>query len=147
MIGNLNTPISVVYSAIIYCLRAMVDLDIPLNQGCLVPITVKIPPGCILDPSDTAAVVGGNVCTSQRITDVVLKAFEACAASQGCCNNLTFGMGGKNEKGEHVAGWGYYETIAGGSGAGPDWEGVTQVASLLPPKRPNSPTRKARTRI
>ncbi len=57
--------------------------QIPLNQGCLVPITVKIPPHCLLDPNPTAAVVGGNVTTSQRITDVVLKAFEVCAASQG----------------------------------------------------------------
>lgn len=123
--GNLNAPVSVTYSAIIYCLRAMVDQDIPLNQGCLVPITVKLPPGCCLDPSDTAAVVGGNVCTSQRVTDVVLKAFEAAAASQGDCNNLTFGNGGKNDKGEHVPGFGYYETIAGGSGAGPTWEGTS----------------------
>lgn len=69
--------------------------------------------------------VGGNVTTSQRITDVVLKAFEACAASQGCCNNFTFGKGGKNEKGEHVEGWGYYETICGGTGAGETWDGVT----------------------
>lgn len=84
--GNHNCPKSVVHSAIIYCLRAMVDLDIPLNQGCLNPIEVRIPKGCFLDPSDTAAVVGGNVLTSQRITDVVLKAFRACAASQGDCN-------------------------------------------------------------
>lgn len=64
----------------------MVDEDIPLNQGCLVPIEVKIPPNCLLNPSETAAVVGGNVCTSQRITDVVLKAFGAAADSQGDCN-------------------------------------------------------------
>ncbi|KAI5478517.1 5-oxoprolinase [Pseudohyphozyma bogoriensis] len=115
--GNLNAPVSVTYSAIIYTLRAMVDLDIPLNQGCLVPITVKLPKGCCLDPSDTAAVVGGNVCTSQRVTDVVLKAFQACAASQGDCNNLTFG----------AEGYGYYETICGGSGAGPTWEGTSGV--------------------
>ncbi|ORY90934.1 Hydantoinase B/oxoprolinase [Leucosporidium creatinivorum] len=125
--GNLNAPVSVTYSAIIYCLRAMVDQDIPLNQGCLVPITVNLPPGSCLNPSATAAVVGGNVCTSQRVTDVVLKAFEAAAASQGCCNNLTFGTGGKNEQGEHVAGFGYYETIAGGSGAGPHWDGTSGV--------------------
>lgn len=70
----------------VYCLRAMVNLDnIPLNQGALVPITVKLPSGSCLNPSPTAAVVGGNVCTSQRVTDVVLKAFKAAAASQGCC--------------------------------------------------------------
>jgi 5-oxoprolinase (ATP-hydrolysing) len=66
-----------------------------------------VPPGSILDPSEEAAVVGGNVLTSQRIVDVVLKAFEVCAASQGCMNNITLGE----------SGWGYYETVAGGSGA------------------------------
>lgn len=68
---------------------------------------VEIPKGSLLDPSDEAAVVGGNVLTSQRIVDVVLGAFRACAASQGCMNNITFG----NEF------WGCYETVAGGSGA------------------------------
>ncbi|GAA5891430.1 hypothetical protein JCM5296_006525 [Sporobolomyces johnsonii] len=136
--GNLNAPISVTYSAIIYSLRAMVD-QIPLNQGCLVPIEVKLPPGCCLDPSDTAAVVGGNVCTSQRVTDVVLKAFDAAAASQGDCNNLTFGNGGKNEKGEHVTGFGYYETIAGGSGAGPTWEGTSGVHTHMTNTRITDP--------
>jgi 5-oxoprolinase (ATP-hydrolysing) len=72
----------VAYSAIIYALRCMVTRDIPLNQGCLAPITVKIPPQCLLNPSPEAAVVGGNVLTSQRVTDVVLKAFGAAAASQ-----------------------------------------------------------------
>ena len=84
--GNHNCPKSVSHSAIIYCLRSMVSMDIPLNQGCLTPIEVKIPKGSLLDPSDSAAVVGGNVLTSQRITDVVLKAFKAVAASQGDCN-------------------------------------------------------------
>ncbi|KAK0609246.1 Hydantoinase B/oxoprolinase [Bombardia bombarda] len=69
-------------SAIIYTLRCMISEDIPLNQGCLVPVTVKIPPKSLLSPSDNAAVVGGNVLTSQRVTDVIFKAFEACAASQ-----------------------------------------------------------------
>jgi 5-oxoprolinase (ATP-hydrolysing) len=72
-------------------------------------------------------VVGGNVLTSQRVTDVVLKAFNACAASQGCCNNLTFGFGGNVEGEEEVQGFGYYETIAGGSGAGPTWDGTNGV--------------------
>ncbi|GAA6038543.1 hypothetical protein JCM8097_004622 [Rhodosporidiobolus ruineniae] len=127
--GNLNAPVSVTYSAIIYCLRAMVDSDIPLNQGCLVPIQVKLPPGCCLDPSDTAAVVGGNVCTSQRVTDVVLKAFKAAAASQGDCNNLTFGTNG----------FGYYETICGGSGAGPTWEGTSGVHTHMTNTRITDP--------
>ncbi|KAF8154608.1 Hydantoinase B/oxoprolinase [Crassisporium funariophilum] len=125
--GNLNSPISVVHSAVIYCMRAMLDLDIPLNAGCLVPLEIKIPPKSLLSPSRTAAVCGGNVLTSQRIVDVVLKAFHAAAASQGCTNNLTFGAGGKDKDGNSIAGWGYYETIAGGSGAGPSWHGTDGV--------------------
>ncbi|KPJ05827.1 5-oxoprolinase [Papilio xuthus] len=106
--GNLNAPRAITLSALIYCLRCMVGHDVPLNQGCLKPVQVIIPSGSILDPSEGAAVVGGNVLTSQRIVDVVLKAFQVCAASQGCMNNLTLGE----------ANWGYYETVAGGSGAG-----------------------------
>ncbi|CAH0696219.1 unnamed protein product [Spodoptera exigua] len=111
--GNLNAPRAITLSALIYCLRCMVGHDVPLNQGCLNPVKVIIPEGSILDPSDDAAVVGGNVLTSQRIVDVVLKAFQVCAASQGCMNNLTLGE----------EDWGYYETVAGGSGAGPGWHG------------------------
>ena len=80
--GNINAPEAVTYSAIIYVLRCLIEDDIPLNQGCLKPIAVKIPKGSLLSPADGAAVVGGNVLTSQRVTDVLLKAFEACAASQ-----------------------------------------------------------------
>ncbi|KAK5647177.1 hypothetical protein RI129_002069 [Pyrocoelia pectoralis] len=115
--GNCNSPKAITLSALIYCLRCMVGHDIPLNQGCLTPIKTIIPKGSILDPSDQAAVVGGNVLTSQRIVDVVLKAFKVCAASQGCMNNITFG----NES------WGNYETVAGGSGAGPTWMGCSGV--------------------
>ncbi|KAM0755614.1 cytoplasmic protein [Meredithblackwellia eburnea MCA 4105] len=139
MRGNLNAPISVVYSAVIYCLRAMVDEDIPLNAGCLAPITLKIPPNSLLDPSDTCAVVGGNVVTSQRITDVVLLAFSACAASQGDCNNLTFGTGGVNEEGLFVEGWGYYETISGGAGAGEGWVGESGVHTHMTNTRMTDP--------
>ncbi|KAK0548808.1 hypothetical protein OC844_006970 [Tilletia horrida] len=139
VIFNFNCPRSVVASAIIYCLRSMVSQEIPLNQGCLEPIEIKIPKGCLLDPSDTAAVVGGNVMTSQRITDVVLRAFEACAASQGDCNNLTFGLGGRDEQGNHVEGFGYYETIAGGSGAGPSWHGTSGVHTHMTNTRITDP--------
>jgi 5-oxoprolinase (ATP-hydrolysing) len=76
-------------------------------QGCLKPVKVIIPQGSLLDPSEEAAVVGGNVLTSQRIVDVILSAFGICAASQGCMNNITIG----------TEDWGYYETVAGGSGA------------------------------
>lgn len=128
VLGNTNAPIAIVNSAIIYCLRCMIKSDIPLNQGCLSPIDIKVPPGSILSPSPTAAVVGGNVLTSQRIVDVIFKAFKAAAASQGDTNNLTFGKGGKSEEdGTHVDGFGYYETIAGGGGAGPSWDGQSGV--------------------
>ena len=126
--GNTNAPEAVTYSAIIYCLRCLITEDIPLNQGCLAPITVRIPPGSLLSPSEKAAVVGGNVLTSQRITDVIFRCFEACAASQGDCNNLTFGFGGNKSGDENsTKGFGYYETIAGGSGAGPTWNGTDGV--------------------
>jgi len=126
--GNTNAPEAVTYSAIIYCLRCLISEDIPLNQGCLAPITVHIPPGSFLSPSGKAAVVGGNVLTSQRVTDVILRCFQACAASQGDCNNLTFGFGGNLGDGsEATRGFGYYETIAGGSGAGETWEGTSGV--------------------
>ncbi|KAJ4396706.1 hypothetical protein N0V93_000927 [Gnomoniopsis smithogilvyi] len=125
--GNINAPEAVTFSAIIYCLRCLISEDIPLNQGCLKPVKVKIPPKSLLSPSDNAAVVGGNVLTSQRVTDVIFRAFRACAASQGDCNNLTFGFGGNEAGQEVVKGFGYYETIAGGSGAGPDWDGTSGV--------------------
>ncbi|GLD94054.1 hypothetical protein PINS_up002665 [Pythium insidiosum] len=130
--GNVNTPPAVVFSAIIYCLRCFLPgEDLPLNQGCLNPIDVRLPErGSILNPSPTAAVVGGNVLTSQRITDVVLKAFGACAASQGCMNNLTFGSA---ELG------GYYETIAGGAGAGPSWHGRSGVHTHMTNTRITDP--------
>ena len=128
--GNLNAPPAVTASAIIYCLRCLIaDIDIPLNQGCLAPVEIKIPEGCFLNPSSNAAVVGGNVLTSQRVTDVVLRAFEACAASQGCMNNLTFG----DEN------FGYYETIAGGAGAGPTWHGCSGVHTHMTNTRITDP--------
>ncbi len=118
MIGNCNAPRAVTYSAIIYCLRCLVKSDIPLNQGCMNPIKIIFPDGySVLNPSPDAAVVGGNVLTSQRLTDVILKTFKAAADSYGDMNNLTFGT----DK------WGYYETIGGGSGAGPSWSGKSGV--------------------
>jgi 5-oxoprolinase (ATP-hydrolysing) len=128
--GNLNAPPAVTASAIIYCLRCLLpSSDIPLNQGCLAPIRIVIPKRCILNPSPEAAVVGGNVLTSQRVTDVVLRAFQACAASQGCMNNLTFGD----------ATMGYYETIAGGAGAGPSWHGCSGVHTHMTNTRITDP--------
>ncbi|XP_041823579.1 5-oxoprolinase [Melanotaenia boesemani] len=127
--GNCNAPRAITLSALIYCLRCMVGQDIPLNQGCLAPIKVIIPPGSILQPSQNAAVVGGNVLTSQRVVDVIFKAFEVCAASQGCMNNISFGS-------ETV---GYYETVAGGAGAGPGWNGRSGVHSHMTNTRITDP--------
>ncbi|PIO23846.1 hypothetical protein AB205_0014510 [Aquarana catesbeiana] len=127
--GNCNAPRAITLSALIYCLRCMVGQDIPLNQGCLVPIKYIIPKGSILDPSPDAAVVGGNVLTSQRIVDVIFKAFQVCAASQGCMNNVTFG----NEK------IGYYETVAGGAGAGQHWDGRSGIHSHMTNTRITDP--------
>ncbi|MDH5750982.1 MAG: hydantoinase B/oxoprolinase family protein [Deltaproteobacteria bacterium] len=111
--GNHNVPPAVVSSVIIYVLRTLIDEDIPLNGGFMTPVTVDIPHPSMLSPSPEAAVVAGNVETSSRITDVLLKAFGAVAGAQGTMNNLTFGDDT----------FGYYETIGGGSGAGPDWHG------------------------
>ena len=125
---NHNAPPAVTYSATIYCLRCLMD-NLPrscgekravipcLNQGCLAPITFILPEGSMLKPSIDAAVVGGNVLTSQRVVDLIFKAFKVCAASNGCMNNLTFG----DES------FGYYETIGGGAGAGPHWHGQSGV--------------------
>ncbi|KAI3632101.1 hypothetical protein MIR68_009937 [Amoeboaphelidium protococcarum] len=132
--GNLNAPIAITKSAVIYCLRSIIGQDIPLNQGCLEPITIIVPEGCILKPFDNVAVVAGNVLTSQRIVDVIFKAFRECAASQGCMNNLTFGQNNSSSSVNGAessdtksgsGGYGYYETIAGGSGAGPSWNGTS----------------------
>lgn len=95
----------------------------------MAPISVNLPEGSFLNPGPTAAVVGGNVLTSQRVTDVVLLAFGAAAASQGCMNNLTFGN-------EH---FGYYETIAGGAGAGPYWHGKSGVHTHMTNTRITDP--------
>ncbi|OJJ00711.1 hypothetical protein ASPVEDRAFT_61339 [Aspergillus versicolor CBS 583.65] len=123
----LNAPKAIAHSAIIYVLRALIDVDIPLNEGCLAPVNVIIPEGTLINPSGHAAVCAGNPITSQRITDVVLGAFNACAASQGCCNIISFGMGGLDENGVDVPGFGVGETICGGSGAGPSWHGTSGV--------------------
>lgn len=107
----------------------MVGYDIPLNQGCLAPIKVIIPEKSILNPSDNAAVVGGNVLTSQRIVDTILKAFSVCAGSQGCMNNITVG----DET------WGYYETVGGGSGASSISDGVGGVHTHMTNTRITDP--------
>jgi 5-oxoprolinase (ATP-hydrolysing) len=117
MAGNLNAPRAVVQAAVIYVLRALVAERIPLNGGCLDPVEIRIPEGSLLDPPPGAAVVGGNVETSQRIVDVLLGALGLAAASQGTMNNVAFGD----------ARYGYYETIGGGAGACAGWPGASGV--------------------
>ncbi|CAF1096220.1 unnamed protein product [Rotaria sp. Silwood1] len=127
---NWNAPRSITNSAIIYCLRAMIAHEIPLNNGCMRPIEVILPPGSLLNPHKDAAVVGGNVLTSQRLVDVILHAFGACAASQGCMNNITWGDNKATS---------YYETVAGGAGAGPNWHGRSGVHTHMTNTRITDP--------
>ncbi|MGK7368583.1 MAG: hydantoinase B/oxoprolinase family protein [Candidatus Halalkalibacterium sp. M3_1C_030] len=120
--GNLNATPAIVNSVIMYVLRVLVDEPLPLNEGLLDPITIKLP-GCMLnpefkdDPADCPAVVGGNTETSQRLVDLLLKPFNQVACSQGTMNNVLFG----NDE------FGYYETIGGGTGAGPGFHGTDAV--------------------
>ncbi|KAF2088959.1 5-oxoprolinase [Saccharata proteae CBS 121410] len=125
-LGNQNAPKSICLSAIIYCLRCLIDQDIPLNQGCLASINVINPEGSILNPSDEAAVYAGNTQTSQRLVDVILRAFDACAASQGCMNSVGF-FGGRDAKPGQGYKFAYGETICGGAGGGPTWDGASAV--------------------
>jgi 5-oxoprolinase (ATP-hydrolysing) len=127
--GNCNAPRAVTKSAVLYALRCLIEKDLPLNHGCLIPIEFHIPEGSLLDPAPDAAVVGGNVLTSQRVVDVVLKAFGVAAASQGCMNNFTFGSDR----------FGYYETVGGGAGAGPTWHGQTGVHTHMTNTRITDP--------
>ncbi|KAK6198632.1 5-oxoprolinase [Scheffersomyces amazonensis] len=116
--SNLNAPKSITLSAVIYVLRCLIDLDIPLNQGCLDPCKLIIPDNSLINPSKFAAVCAGNGMTSQRLTDVLFKVFGFTSASGGCMNGINFGTGGENEKGEMIKGFGYTETIGQGSCAG-----------------------------
>jgi len=127
--GNLNAPRAVVQSALIYVLRSLVAERIPLNGGCLDPVELRVPRGSILDPPAGSAVVGGNVETSQRVVDALLGALGLVAASQGTMNNVTFG----DES------FGYYETIGGGAGAGPDFDGASGVHSHMTNTRITDP--------
>ena len=115
--NNFNAPAAVTQAAVLYVFRSLIKENIPLNAGCLKPLTIIIPEGCMLNPIYPAAVVAGNVETSQNITDCLYGALGIMAASQGTMNNFTFG----NEK------YQYYETICGGSGAGKNFNGTDAV--------------------
>lgn len=118
--GNINAPVAVTTAAVLYTLRSLIDENIPLNAGCLEPVTIIIPEGTLLNPSPQAAVAVGNVETSQRIVDVLLGALGKAAASQGTMNNLLFGK-------PDNTGAQYYETIPGGSGAVKGHNGASGV--------------------
>ena len=126
---NFNAPFSVVRAATMYVLRTMIDDPIPMNEGCLAPVTLLVPEGCMLRPAYPAAVVAGNVETSQAVTDALFGAFGALAASQGTMNNFTFGT----ER------YQYYETIAGGAGAGPGFAGASAVQTHMTNSRLTDP--------
>ncbi len=126
---NFNAPAAVCKAAVLYVFRTLVDDTIPLNAGCLKPLAIVIPEGCMLNPHYPAAVVAGNVETSQAITDALYGALNVMAASQGTMNNFTFG----NER------YQYYETICGGSGAGPSYDGTDAVHTHMTNSRLTDP--------
>jgi 5-oxoprolinase (ATP-hydrolysing) len=127
--NNFNAPRAVTVAAVLYVFRTLIGESIPLNAGCLRPLTIIVPPGSMLDPVFPAAVVAGNVETSQCIVDALYGALGLQAASQGTMNNFTFG----NER------YQYYETIAGGAGAGPDYDGASGVQTHMTNSRLTDP--------
>jgi 5-oxoprolinase (ATP-hydrolysing) len=126
--SNFNAPSAVVRAAALYVMRLLVDRALPLNDGCLRPVTLIIPEGSMLNPRPPAAVVAGNVETSQCVTDALLLALGAMAGSQGTMNNFTFGDGRYQ----------YYETICGGTGAGPSPDGGFAGADAVQSHMTNS---------
>ncbi|MCB2077504.1 MAG: hydantoinase B/oxoprolinase family protein [Novosphingobium sp.] len=126
---NFNAPLPVVRAAVLYVVRTLIDDPVPMNEGCLRSLRIVVPQGSMLNPVPPAAVVAGNVETSQAITDALFGALGAMAASQGTMNNLTFGDELRQ----------YYETIAGGSGAGPDFDGTDVVQTHMTNSRLTDP--------
>lgn len=126
---NFNAPLAVTKAAVLYVLRCMVDEAIPLNAGCLRPIDLTVPEGCLLNPARPAAVVAGNVETSQAVTNLLFEALGVKAGSQGTMNNVIFGNA------EHQ----YYETLCGGTGAGPDFPGADAIHSDMTNSRLTDP--------
>jgi len=127
--SNFNAPFSICRAAVMYVFRTLVEGDIPLNDGCLRPVTIMAPEGSMLKPRYPAAVVAGNVETSQVVTDALYGALGVMAAAQGTMNNFTFGDETRQ----------YYETICGGSGAGPDFDGADAVQTHMTNSRLTDP--------
>ena len=127
--NNFNITHAVAVAAVLYTFRLMVDSDIPLNAGCLKPLDIIVPEDCMLRPRYPAAVVAGNVETSQAITDTIFGALGLMGAAQGTMNNFTFGN----------ANYQYYETICGGAGAGADFDGTDAVHTHMTNTRLTDP--------
>jgi 5-oxoprolinase (ATP-hydrolysing) len=127
--NNFNAPSAVCRAAVLYVFRTLIDEEIPMNEGVLKPIDLVIPDGCMLNPRYPAAVVAGNVETSQIVVDALYGALGVMAGAQGTMNNFTFG----NKKHQ------YYETICGGSGAGPDFDGTDAVHTHMTNSRLTDP--------
>ncbi|MCX7062754.1 MAG: hydantoinase B/oxoprolinase family protein [Gammaproteobacteria bacterium] len=119
--SNFNAPRAIARAAVLYVFRCLIDDALPLNDGCLRPIRMIVPEGSMLNPRPPAAVVAGNVETSQAITDALFAALGALAGSQGTMNNFTFGNAAHQ----------YYETICGGAGAGPGFDGASAVQTHM----------------
>jgi 5-oxoprolinase (ATP-hydrolysing) len=126
---NFNAPLAICKAVVLYVFRTLVDDEIPLNAGCLKPLEIIVPEGCLLNPRPPAAVVAGNVETSQAIANALYGALGVMAASQGTMNNFTFGN----------ARYQYYETICGGSGAGADFDGTDAVHTHMTNSRLTDP--------
>jgi len=126
---NFNAPAAVCKAVVLYVFRTLVQDDIPLNAGCLEPLEIEIPPGSLLDPAPPAAVVAGNVETSQYLADALYGALGVLAGSQGTMNNLTFGDAAHQ----------YYETICGGAGAGDGFDGAHAVHTHMTNSRITDP--------
>ena len=126
---NFHAPLAVTKAAVLYVLRCLVDEAIPLNAGCFEPLTLVVPQGSLLNPLPPAAVVAGNVETSQALCNLLFAAMGVMAAAQGTMNNLTFG----DERSQ------YYETITGGGGAGPGFQGSSGVQTHMTNSRLTDP--------
>ncbi len=127
--GNFNAPLAITRAAVLYVFRCLVQDNIPLNEGCLKPLEIRVPEGSMLNPRHPAAVVAGNVETSQCIVDTLFGALGVMAASQGTMNNISWGD----------AEYQYYETLCGGAGATPARDGASAVHTHMTNSRLTDP--------